>query len=62
MLHCILQGELDAIAHKELFDAQLLKANTDAEILKAQFDKVIACIGIRMNRKTIFLGSSTGGS
>ena len=34
------QGELDAVEQKQQFDAQLLKANTDAAEFKAQFDKV----------------------
>jgi len=30
---------MDAVELKQLFDAQLLKANTDAAEFKAQFDK-----------------------
>jgi len=31
---------LDAVEQKQLFDAQLLKANTDAAEFKAMYDKV----------------------
>lgn len=34
------QGALDALAQKQLFDAQLLKSGADAAEYKAMFDKV----------------------
>lgn len=37
-----MQGELDAVEQKQQFDAQLLKANTDAAEFKAMYDKVSA--------------------
>jgi len=39
-LPCLVQGELDAVEQKQLFDAQLLKANADAAEFKAMYDKV----------------------
>ena len=38
------KGELDAVEHKQQYDAQLLKATTDAAEFKAMYDKVRGCI------------------
>lgn len=40
LLSCCIQGELDAVENKQQFNAQLLKANTDAAEFKAMYDKV----------------------